>query len=85
MHVSPEAKEILQQVQQLRADREERLQRDLHYIDAAYDRQIRRVQASAIWNRSSCECFSSKPFSARRFCTRRVRWLRRRLVRRTHE
>lgn len=81
MHVSPEAEEILKQVESLRELRRERLHRDLHFIDAAYDRQIRRVQATAIWNRSSCECFSSKPFCVRRFCLRRMKWIRRRIVR----
>ena len=81
MNVSPDAEEILKQLRELRAERNAELQRDLHYIDAAYDRQIRRVQSSAIWNRSSCECFSSKPFSARRFCLRRIKWFKRRLAR----
>lgn len=80
MNLSPEAEDILEQMQTLREERREKLERDLHYIDAAYDRNIRRVQTSAIWNRSSCRCFTHRPFSLRRFCSRRVRWLRRRLA-----
>ncbi|MEM8947081.1 MAG: hypothetical protein AAGD11_18045 [Planctomycetota bacterium] len=79
MDVSPEVEEILRQVKTLRANRQRRLERDLHYIDAAYDRQLRRVESSAIWNRSSCTCYSRRPFSAQRFCRRRFRWLQRRL------
>ena len=82
MHLSPEAEEILKQVQSLREERGEKLRRDLYYIDAQYDRRVRRVRVSAIWNRSSCTCFSSKPFCLRRFYTRRIRWVRRRLAKR---
>jgi hypothetical protein len=80
MHMSPEAEEIFQQVRSLREYRSRRLQCNMHYIDAAYDRKVRRIYSSAIWNRSNCTCFSSKPFCIRRFCTRRVRWIRRRLA-----
>ena len=79
MHLSPEAEEILKQMQSLREARGEKLHRDLYYIDAEYDRRIRRVRASTIWNRSSCTCFSSKPFCFHRFCSRRLRWIRRRI------
>lgn len=78
MQVSPEVQEILEQVRTLRQHRDACLRRDMHYIDAEYDRAVRRVQASALWNRSSCECFSSKPLTFRRFYLRRKRWLRRR-------
>lgn len=81
MRISPEAEKILQQVRTMREDRSRNLQRDMHFIDAAYDRKLRRIQASAIWNRSSCTCFSSKPFCIRRFCLRRVKWIRRRFAR----
>lgn len=77
MKVSPEVKEILQQVESLRAQRDERLKRDLHYINAAYDRTIRRVETSTIWNRSSCQCHSRRAFNTKRFCSRRLRWLQR--------
>lgn len=79
MQLSPEAEKIIQQAQSLRQARREKLERDLHFIDAAYDRRIRRARGSTIWNRSSCTCFSSKPFNLRRFCWRRVRWIRRRV------
>lgn len=79
MNLSPEAKSILEEFRCLRERRERDLQRDLHFIDAAYDRQMRRIQATAIWNRTSCTCFSSKPFCLRRFCNRRLRWVRRQL------
>ena len=80
MHISPEADEILRQVRLLREARSRSFERDMHFIDAAYDRKVRRIQASAIWNRSSCTCFSSRPFCVRRFCSRRVRWIRHRLT-----
>ncbi|MGI9427498.1 MAG: hypothetical protein ACR2NM_02490 [Bythopirellula sp.] len=76
--MSPEAEEILREVRELRERRSQSLEQDLYLIDATYDRQIRRVHASTLWNRSSCACFSSKPFSLRRFCLRRVKWIRRR-------
>ena len=81
MHFSPDADEILQQIRLIREARSRKLERDMHFIDAAYDRKIRRVHASTIWNRSNCTCFSSKPFCVRRFCSRRMRWVRRRLNR----
>ena len=79
MRLSPEAEDILEQMQTLREARRKKLERDLPYIDAAYDRNVRRVKASALWNRSGCRCFTHRPFSLRRFYLRRVRWLRRQL------
>ena len=81
MHISPDADEIIQQFQLLRAARSQKLERDMHFIDAAYDRKVRRVQFSAIWNRTNCTCFSSRPFCMRRFCSRRIKWVRRQLTR----
>ncbi len=66
--LSGSRREILRQVRLIREARSRNLERDMHFIDAAYDRKVRRIYASAIWNRSNCICFSSKPFCVRRFC-----------------
>ena len=80
MNQSPDVDEILRQVRSVREARSRSFERDMHFINATYDRKIRRIQASTIWNRACCTCFSSKPFCVRRFVTRRVKLIRRRLV-----
>lgn len=81
MQLSPEAEQILRQVRSLRAARQRKLECDLHFIDAKYDRTVRRTHTTSMWNRHYCSCVTRKPFCMRRFCVRRVRWLRQRLRR----
>ena len=45
MNLSADADAVLHEIRELRAARRERLERDLHFIDAEYDRLFRRINA----------------------------------------
>ena len=68
MNVSPEFDAVLLEIHRRRAARDERLQRDLHFIDAECERRLRRVRNGGFGGRSVC---------LRRRCRRRVRSWRR--------
>jgi hypothetical protein len=70
MQVSDGAKVLLEEIRRLRAERQRRLQCDLHLIDVEHDRHLRQLQTGAA------------PICLRRRCRRSVRRLRQALTRR---
>jgi hypothetical protein len=84
MVVSSEADEVLRQIRELRAARQERLQLDLNAIDAAYDRQLRRIRSGMAGGKSAAAFPLVKSIydRSRYCCLRSMMRLQRRLSRR---
>ena len=74
MQVSEDAGAIVREIRELREERERRLQSDLHFIDAEYDRTLRRVQAGVTCSFADLVC-------VRRRCRWGLRQVRKRLFR----
>ena len=80
MHVSEDADELVREIRELRAARQQRLQCDLHYINAEYDRRLRRIDDGR-FSRTSIWSYSiASPICLRRRCRWGLRRLRRRLA-----
>ena len=77
MRQSEQADAIIQEIHALRTERQERLQRDLHFIDAEYDRRLRRVHAGILGSVTKPTCLRRRCCSA----IRRALRLRRSVVR----
>ena len=82
MQVSEDAGAIVQEIRQLREERERRLQCDLHFIDAEYDRRLRRIQAGVTGGTSLWSCSVANALCLRRRCRCSLRRMRNGLVRR---
>jgi hypothetical protein len=81
MQVSEDAGVIVHEIRELRGERERRLQCDLHFIDAEYDRRVRRAQAGVIGGTAWRACSITNPVCLRRHCRWGLRRLRHSLVR----
>jgi hypothetical protein len=80
MSNSTQADEVLHRIRELRAARQQRLERDLHYIDAQFDRRIRRINSRCRVTRTDSSPLLPTPICVRRCYRRGVRRLRRRLA-----
>ena len=81
MNVSQNADAIVREIRELREERQRRLECDMHFIDAEYDRRLRRLQAGSAGGPSLWSCSVTNPVCLRRRCRRGMRRLRWRLTR----